>query len=241
MGVRDISRGVLTTILDQLTDLHVKFGIIEGHLFVEASGQTGHLVSLGELLAWLGAACCSSPSPDDMQYREPCSVISSETIGLLDITYQNRAIENKEGEFCWRSLFRNSCVASEFPVRTRRHREPGLEIEPEMMITLGETDWITTFNKLFMLKGFSSVFVPTQHKADISTIYWHFIHTDDGSHLPFASAAKSCLGEEMFAGGDLQWMLGLRHFVGWAPHVHVRAGKSHQLSSISHEHCSNVE
>jgi hypothetical protein len=221
--VETYTPNVLMHIADKLKNLQVKFEMIGDYLVTRASGLPTLLVDLGEQLAWLGAACCASSLPDDLEYREAMASITLDDPTSLNILYRNHMLGPRGSESCWRSLFRNTCIASGFPVRKRCGSEPGLELDPEMMITLGQTDLITAFDGIFMLKGFSSVFVPM--KRTKSSIYWHFVHTEKGSYIPYSTAHESCLGDDAFSGGDIRWMASLRHFVGWASDAEVCAGK----------------
>lgn len=112
-------------------------------------------------------------------------------------------------------MFRNPVLVDGFPIRDRRHDEVGLELSVEMMSALGEAPYATAFAGSSVLKGFSTLFVPTAH-ADRS-ITWHFLFNDDGSRLSYHGIAKRCAEYLHNDEVNLDFLSNsaTRNFVGW--------------------------
>lgn len=189
------------------------------------------LSDVGELLAWIGAACRESSEEDSHSYCKAApSYINASSATQEDpwlyceIAYTFRPVESlglSENE-CWHLLFRNVSIADEFFVPKRLNGESGLEIPLALMVLLGDTPWADTFNNKFMLKGFSSSFVPKRILE--GSILWHFQRDTDGAFLPYASGSGSCLKKNIVTSVDVAWLYQQRHFVGWTGNAEVHLG-----------------
>ena len=59
-----------------------------------------------------------------------------------------------------------------------------------MMASLGLVERATIFDGALVLKGFSSMFVPTKRSKD--SIQWHFVRSGDGTRMSYFEADKVC-------------------------------------------------
>ena len=190
--------------------------------------MTGPDFSLAELtvqFAWLGAACRTSPNENEIA---SCStdVTAEENFNLtFKITFSLEKIvkeDQLEGS-CWYLLFRNPVIVQGFPSLNRPNREKGLDIPFDMMIGLGMTERATTFDGCLVLKGFSTIFIPTNRTR--YSIQWHFIRSLDNDYLSYREAAKSCPTRSLIGSIDEGTLGRTRNFVGWASSVLVQAGE----------------
>ncbi|KAK5732726.1 hypothetical protein LTR17_010281 [Elasticomyces elasticus] len=203
----------------------VSFRLEDNHLVVLMCAQIHVLVELAEQLAWLGASCAVSPYANKPCLRQTrlaeMAERSTSNHQFLKIEYETSEVNGLAD--CWKSLVRNPSIAQDFPAKARHPGFNGMEMSLDTMITLGDLWWATVYDNKFMLKGLSSAFYPIAIKA--KSVLWHFVCTQNGEHLPYAAAADSCAGAEVFVGMDVSWLRSSRHFVGWTPQAALMLGK----------------
>jgi hypothetical protein len=193
------------------------------YLSVSASGMAHILCDIGAQLSWLGAACAASDHPTKMALRSVKIVSKSKKpkTACLTIRYQSRPVES---ESCWHGLFKNPVIAVGFQTLSRKNEEQGLDISLDLMTSLGLCDRITVFDGRLVIKGFSSMFIPT--KLAKNSIQWHFIYHEDGSRVSYLEGDKYvpvALGPAELTVPRLE---ASRHFVGWASSVLVQVGRN---------------
>lgn len=131
---------------------------------------------------------------------------------------------------CWQKLFRNPVIVQGYPILCRIGKEVGLEISLEMMALLGNASRYTTFEDTLILKGFSTMFVPTASSKD--SITWHFLfNEDDQIRIPYTEASRRCQIRETVDGVNASRLGSARHFLGWAVDVEQHTGMSSCLNS----------
>lgn len=211
----------------------VSIKLTENHVEVNATSLPEILADIGELLAWLGAACRASPIVDNncfckvkpafFKVGEP---VKGDAIILceLDYTFFGLNIDPNSGDGCWAQLFRNVSVASGYSVPTRWNNEPGLEISTALMVLLGDTPWADAHNDNFMLKGFSSIFVPI--KIQDGSVLWHYRRDPNINFIPYSEAKLSCIRKGIVTSADVSWVLQQRHFVGWTANAKMQLGSA---------------
>jgi hypothetical protein len=97
----------------------------------------------------------------------------------------NEFVENGK---CWHHLFRAPVIVTGFPILARDHNEEGLEINLEMMSRLGGADRATIFDGQLIIKGFSTIFVPTARAHN--SILWHLLRKSDDERISYLDAQK---------------------------------------------------
>lgn len=195
---------------------------------VTAYGLDHILSDIGEQLSWLGAACAVSNSQTQIALRSAQIMTRKEPSMLyFVITYISRPVvfEDSSGPVgsCWHGLFRNPFIVQGFPILSRPHGEQGLEIPLNMMADLGMCDRVTIFDNHLVIKGFSSMFVPT--KRIKNSVQWHFIYQQDGSRISYLEADARCTVRLHIADLDATRLESSRNFVGWASSVLTQIGK----------------
>lgn len=211
-------------ILTDGTTLNIK--ISEGQLFVDASGTMIRLADLGEQLSWLGASCRSSQHADNISYCTPSIIALEDRVSsfLIDFHYQDLEDDSSLGS-CWRQLFKNPVITRGFPILARSNDEKGLEIPLNIMAGLGGAEQATMFNGQLLIKGFSTMFVPTKRIED--SIVWHFLFNEDNSRISYSAAGKLVAGQDL-VDVNYQCLPTARMFLGWASSVQLHTGMHFQ-------------
>ena len=203
-------------------------------VYVEVVGSRSSVVEIGEQLVWLSSALRSSPfagialcspyikigdrDPGDKEgltYRADGD--GSPVVGI-DVTFEEgKAKPDSEGQ-CWHSLFRNPIIVRGFPIVERDPHLPGLEIPLHIMAGLVQATRAYAFDETMILKGFSSMLVPTEQSIGM-TLWHHFFHKD-GSRIMYLERGLSTLRVSNFS--KLQ---ASRHIVGWCTRARNCAGR----------------
>lgn len=175
-----------------------------------------------EVIAWLATACRASPSPSEMYSCKPTVFGNSESdvCSLEFVTQDTEAQLLQHKDACWRKLFRNPVIADGYPICARSPGEKGLQMSLQMMMLLGQTPWVTTFEGTTMLKGFNSLFAPTACLG--SSTVWHFLLHQDETRVTYNQGLDATSGACTIDNETLQ---SDRHFVGWTPAADVLAGE----------------
>ena len=200
--------------------------IDDGRTVVFARGSCLELIEIGEVLAWIGAACRASSFDDDYQYCTP-SVLGSEandvTTCRISFKFANPESlwpEVESNTQCWRNIFRNPTIAKGYPVQRRDHSEMGLEIPIDIAASLGQAMYATTFMGMFLLKGFCSAFVPQISTG--TSIVWHYLVNLNSDRLSYGEALRY---QSQQTSIDISSLEGRRHFIGWSSEVHELIGQ----------------
>lgn len=145
------------------------------------------------MLAWLGAALQCSPHPEGVVYRTPLVteiVHSSEGSNIIQcaLSFSNTLQASSYDDLsmsaqCWHGLFRNPVVVLGYPISRRQQDVPGLELPLDIMAELAQTRYLNPFAGRLILKGFSTILVPTA--ASDTLVTWHLLHNPDGSRISY--------------------------------------------------------
>jgi hypothetical protein len=129
---------------------------------------------------------------------------------------------------CWRPLFRNPIVVRGYPILARFGGEKGLELPLNIMVGLGQATRVTNFDGGLVIKGFSTMFCPTQRMQN--SVLWHLLVNQDGDRISYLSAegARAPIHEV-----DAPCLERSRNFLGWASSVEIHAGMSRSLHAFS--------
>jgi hypothetical protein len=91
-----------------------------------------------------------------------------------------------------------------------------------MMAALGGAERATIFDGQLLVKGFSTMFIPTRRVEN--SIVWHFLFNEDKTRISYTAAKQSRVP---FSGSDLvdyQCLLTSRSFLGWSSSVTLHTG-----------------
>ena len=209
-----------TGILDN--DLYISICLLGSQTSITVQGQTPLLSQIIAQFAWLGAACRTSPDPEQNCFTTAHieSIPSPDSGTGFNIDFSFDFQPPPGGSSCWLPFCRYASIACGFPVSARHQGEDGLELGLELMATLAGVDYATSFRGNFVLKGFASMLIPAARNEH--SITWHFIHDHDGGHLPYTALdAFECVSSL-----NVGSLSSHRHFVGWVSAAELCFGKS---------------
>ncbi|KAI9793060.1 MAG: hypothetical protein M1816_000958 [Peltula sp. TS41687] len=189
----------------------------EDEVTMHVLGSREYLIEVAQQLAWFSAVC-RVPNHGKLTYSDVVfeTVKSREfrlyTIGLQPI---------REEEYsCWHPMFVGSVIARGFPIPERR-KEIGIELPFEVMISLGQILYPVEYEDGVILKGYSTILVPTNQGPD--SVQWHFIRTNDRrKRIPMDSIIQYC--PTHFETVDFTFLAGARTFVGYCRKAEIHLG-----------------
>ena len=178
--------------------------------------------STTEILTWLATACRASTAFENIQACRMELKKVSESKADLSFTAELKIIEHvsESHASCWQKMFRNPVIAHNYPTPSRNHKERGLELSLDLILTLARTNWAAIYDGRLLLKGFNTLLTPIVKFEE--SIVWHFTVNQDGDRLSYndgiGSSCIDSIGEAIFDGA--------RHFVGWTDTAKFLVGKS---------------
>jgi hypothetical protein len=92
------------------------------------------------------------------------------------------------------------------------------------MASLGDACYLTEFNDIPVLKGFSTMFVATE--VSDNAVVWHFLCNQDGARISYLDLQHYCQGYHVSSPFSPSLWTTTRNFVGWTTSVNRLAGKS---------------
>jgi hypothetical protein len=214
-------------------DGEVSISSHSSYLDVHVTGSIFLKLEIGEQLAWLGCVCRMGSFADRLTSVTPTVLRLPQTVALpatsserlsplisFDIRFALNPIKHINDGTCWGKLFRNMCVAEDFPISLRRGEKLGLELPFDMMAQLGGAHRVAYWNGRLVLKGFETLFVPV--KKDGACISWHLVTKANCRRISFNAAGD--LGEGCEQQVFVEDLLSSRHFLGWVPRASQHAG-----------------
>ncbi|OOF94668.1 hypothetical protein ASPCADRAFT_208329, partial [Aspergillus carbonarius ITEM 5010] len=134
------------------------------------------------------------------------------------------AITDAERGSCWLPMFQNSNLAHGYPIPLRT-AGVGLEISFDVMITLGRILYPLELPDGIILKGHSTMLVPTLASSP-NCVQWHFIVSKTPKSYIGVERIPDDLRENM-VGLDVDTLKSYRAFVGYCTRARVHAGTKH--------------
>jgi hypothetical protein len=142
----------------------------------------------------------------------------AEVSAELSFAIDRSAFLHNNGD-CWHNLFRNCLVVEGYPISRRPEigTASGLEIPFPMMAGLAQAKYVNTFLGRPIVKGFSTMLVPTENHDEI--IVWHLVHNKNGDRMSYLDCTV-VPAEALIAGQFSQ----RRHILGWCSDIKYLAG-----------------
>ncbi|KAH0537627.1 hypothetical protein FGG08_005578 [Glutinoglossum americanum] len=186
--------------LEVTVSLHGKKGINtpeEGHppAVIKARGLLQNRADIAAALAWLSATLRISKNKG-LAYSNP---ILSHHVGDSDntLTFDLRLCElspvDSKDNMCWHPLFNHGVIVNGFPIRDRK-QGMGLDVSVEVMETLAGVIFPVEYNGGLVLKGLSTILVPTKRLGADGAVQWHLIVPSDHSPTSGKLIEKTCPG-----------------------------------------------
>ena len=194
---------------------------------VDIEGTMARIADTGEQLAWLGAACQATLDENKISYSEAfIAGTNNDTEVVFNLDFQYGKLRSEELDVigtCWHALFNSLVIVKEFPILARKQEERCLEISVTMMAFLGEAYRATNFDGHIVIKGFSTMFVPTQRLGD--SVLWHFLYNENETRISYLAAQKNCFICAGIETVDYACLESTRSFLGWASSATLQTGK----------------
>ncbi|TFB01273.1 hypothetical protein CCMA1212_006791 [Trichoderma ghanense] len=206
-------------IVDVGTEVRVSIG--EKMMNVEAVGTARSIADIAGQLGWLATTLSSSHRERVISFCHPeisgfSAHSDEEGFDSTFICRVNTETEHLRDNLpsvngqCWHRLFNNPVVVTGYPIKPRKGFvvEAGLELPFDMMATLSDCQFLTTWEGKTVIKGFSAMLIPTRVQDDI--ISWHLLVSEAGKRLSY--------GDDRVPKGISiapQNLSGSRHVLGW--------------------------
>lgn len=233
-GFHNPQSGILHDGTEIVAELQGAIGDSSSMLYSEVTGTAYSIIEVVEQLAWLGAALRSSPIESGVVYCRPvvdCSwAVQDEGEATRRVEYHCKIDYTlRMGEDnpihlngqCWHHLFRNPVVVEGYPIarRPKSTTDTGLEIPLNMMAGLAQAHRLSTFNSRTVLKGWSTMLVPTEQHDGL--VFWHLMHHPEGKRMSFDTCntfppTNVCLPALEKARHVLGWCAEMQFFGGAA-------------------------
>lgn len=190
----------------------------------EVIGPAYSVAEVGEQLCWLCSALQSSPIPDQIMYCRPYL----EELQMIHLTQNAKSLYTAEvsaelffqvlpidpfgrdNGYCWHDLFRGGVIVVGYPIPRRPEADAtsGLEISLPMMASLAQASYVNTFLDRPIIKGFSTMLVPTEVHTGV--VMWHLVYNKNGDRISYLDSTVVPV-EGLMAGQLSQ----ARHILGW--------------------------
>jgi hypothetical protein len=217
----------------KLDSTKLKVWLTNTELRAYVLGTEDTVAEIGEQLAWMGAALRSSGADQDFAYCYPSVRFTFPSAQAHDVTFNiqytfegiSRHAKLANGS-CWFSLFRNPTIVKGYPIPSRsadKHdAQTGLEIPLNMMAGLVKASRVTKIDNQLLIKGFSTLFIPTKRIDDL--IVWHMIFNEDDSHISYFDTRATHIIDKSAEEVDFICLRRARHILGWCSMVKHLAG-----------------
>lgn len=203
----------------------------------EVKGPAYSIAEVGEQLAWLGSALRSSPHHDQLVYCQPqvsnlTSILDGSRNGKkqkatefsadISFTVKHASSASRINGECWHDLFRSGVVVEGFPISRRPEvgTVKGLDIPLSMMARLAQANYVNTFLGSVILKGFSSMLIPTEKHEEM--IVWHLMHNKHGDRISYLDSTVLPVQEL-----SISHLSQARHILGWCSDARHLAGMAY--------------
>ncbi|KAL6796850.1 hypothetical protein J3E68DRAFT_426395 [Trichoderma sp. SZMC 28012] len=218
---------------EDCTDIKVSLG---RYMEVEVVGTIRSIAEIGEQIGWLATTFRSQLQDSEIFFCYPeitnFQANDSEESQSMEnefeqsflcrinvATYQIRAnLPGFNGQ-CWQQMFNNPVVVTGYPITPRKDLNTGvgLELPFDMMTTLADARYLTTFEDRTLVKGFSTVLIPTAIHGSI--ILWHLLVNESGTRISYQDPRieQAILIEP----GNFN---GARHILGWCMNAQNNIG-----------------
>ncbi|BCS08063.1 hypothetical protein ALUC_20433A [Aspergillus luchuensis] len=126
---------------------------------------------------------------------------------------------------CWHHLFRNPTVVMGFPIPYRSRQNTGLEIPLNILADLAQATQVDVFSDKLLIKGFSSLLIPTEYIRDQNQMMWHLRYNVHGDRISYLDGIGAHVRHITLA--DLE---SSRHILGWCSDAQFHADASYSIN-----------
>ncbi|OTB08944.1 hypothetical protein M426DRAFT_129610 [Hypoxylon sp. CI-4A] len=205
---------------------------------VNVTGAICSIIEVTKVLVWLNAALSSLGVSEGLSFQHPsCKVytLPDDTLACWPVCNTMEVVPSTTASVsaggCWASLFHNPILIKGYPIPRRPSQDPGLETSLIIMTQLANTEKISNFSGHLLIKGFSTILVPT--KQEDGFIFWHTVSNEDSHHISYSDTRVKELLKEYPAGLTYNHLETSRHIIGWCSNAKNYTG--------SHDANYNIE
>jgi hypothetical protein len=231
----------LITLLDALPDhTELTAWIHDSRFYIHVTGTSESAAEIGEQVAWLGASLRSSPYTSGIAYCSPyisdispCNNAIQDPFLLLEsnlactvrfaIQEGDQSSTASNGQ-CWHNLLNKPVVVQGYPIPRRSEEDTGLEIPLNIMAGLANARHVSVFNGGLVIKGFSTMLVPTKRCENL--LVWHLLYNESGDRISYLDNASPPANAV-----SLNDLANSRHILGWCSDSMYYAGEQHIVLS----------
>ena len=200
--------------------LNLQFSPYEAYLTAQPVGNLDFVISIGQQLAWLSAACQFS---NELCYADTSWMITDEDVEIRTCLVP---IDEAEEKFCWHNLTGDTVIVSGFPMEDRGEQDIGLQIPLKIMAALGGISFGVNEGNGFSLQSRTAAFVPTSVTENRVQWHLHVLDTKDTDRC-FQSFEHISLDERSLSNSI--------SYLGWATDVLINAGVWRFIKHFSHQ------
>jgi hypothetical protein len=209
-------------------------------LEITVTGTAYCVAEVGEILGWIGAALSSSKVDGTIDYQGTpiCDIvpkyIGGEGLPLWEAELKTdsdllstRDIPDVSGlpGRCWTGLFGNPALVDGYRIPRRDEADTGMEVPLNIMAQLVNSRRVNVFGGRILIKGYSTILVPTRKTAD--HIFWHSVSNEDFDfEQDYISYSDPRLALKLYPPNlTLSDLETSRHVLGWCGEVKNCAGE----------------
>ena len=179
-------------------------------------------MTIGQQLAWLGAACRNSNGRLAFCYTT-FTVSNSESLcPIFSLSHEVSSSGIGHSNSCWNDLVGGSVIVYGFPIPKRNDEVHGLHLPVELMAVLGRIPFATYFDGGYVLKGRSFVIVPLQRRG--ASVQWHLFQNKDGGRIEYEDLSELAPDRLLVKESDGTAFLSAGSYLGWCPQCNVNLG-----------------
>lgn len=175
-------------------------------------GSKHSIVEFVQQLAWTGATLHSSPYGEENAHCFTRFEGAKSGSTQFHLYFDTVPIE-VDNNSCWLPLFSGRSIACDYKIPPRQG-EAGLEIPTQIMAALIGAVRAVEYDGTAVLKGFSSMAIPTAREGDI--IRWHLItNADSDQRLSYHEGLARCARRTISLKVGLDCLKDTRAILGW--------------------------
>lgn len=187
-------------------------------IIITVSGNKSQLIEIAQQLAWLSAVF-RIPTYGKLALSDTIlERIEGAKFKLFPLDLQE--VDDREPP-CWHPLFTNGLIAQGFPIPPRQE-ERGIELPFEVMITLAGIMYPVEYYDGMVLKGRSTILIPTDQSSN--SVQWHLIFGVPDKRLSTKSIADHIPESPRFETCDLELLRTAKTFLGYCKNAEIHLG-----------------
>ena len=185
--------------------------------------QLSHLVNLVQQICWMSLVLSASrigpePATAGVVLSNLYPPKPSTTMATVDLVVKYTRIAEDQESLCWLKLFKEPVLALGFPVPSRTN-EIGLEMPLKLMATICGARHFVDFQGGILIKGLSSMLIPTARLNGGNIVQWHLVSKESGDdediRLSYLEGLNICANRLTIKELNFESLSKTRAVLGW--------------------------